>query len=213
VAGRSFAVWPLRRPLSANHVRLGVEKRRLADPVLAWLRAVAVRTRTGLNDADTARLYAEPLFRMAVDIDLDPGMRKAAGLAVTLLDSGDWKPQAVLSHNDLWRGNVLVGTAPFSSLVFPHRFAIIDWGGSSRSGYPLFDSFLFAESIGHSGGRLRRDLLSCGDDLAIPPRHVPGYLCAALGALALRADCFPRQRFIGLCNKVAQGMQGAGFLP
>jgi hypothetical protein len=211
-SGRSFAVWPLRRPLSANHLRLGIEKRQLASPVLSWLRAVAVHTRVELDAADTASLYAEPLFRMAEDIDLDPGLRKAAGVGLTLLDSGDWKPQAVLSHNDLWMGNVLVGTVPLSGLIFPRRFSIIDWVGSSRMGYPFFDTYLFAESIGHSGGTLRQDLVSCCEELGMPLRHVPGYLCAALGALALKADCFPGPRLISLCNRVAQGMQRAGLI-
>lgn len=211
VAGRSFAIWPLRCPLSANRLRKGLEKRRLAGSVMRWLKAVARRTQVELNDQDTARLYAEPLFRMAEDIDLGADIRKIARQAITGLDSGDWRPKSVLSHNDLWMGNVLVSNAPLGGLILPRKFAVIDWAGSSVKGYPLFDAISFGESVGRSASRLRRDLVSYCDDLGIAPRHSASYVCAALGAVVLKADCFPKPRFINLCSNMMWSLRRTGM--
>ena len=92
------------------------------------------------------------------------------------------------------------------------QMAVIDWAGSSVNGYPLFDTISFGESVGRSASRLRRDLLAYCEELRIAPRHSASYVCAALGAVVLKADCFPKPRFINLCSNMCNKNRNKGSL-
>lgn len=209
--GRSFAIWPLRRPPSRNRLLLALEKRLVAGPVLSWLKGVAVKTRIELPRSQIEQKYQAPLLGLVRGEDLDPAVRQLARKALAALEAGQWTPQGVLSHNDLWIGNVLFDGGPLRTLVSPSRFTVIDWGGGYRHGYPTYDSFYFGRSIGLNPWLLRRALVSYCSRLAMPLDHVAYYVCAAAGVQGTKRDCFPRQRFVELCGGTAQSLRQLGL--
>jgi hypothetical protein len=106
--GRSFVVWPAYRSLSSHRVFHALQKRLISGQVFDWLREVTGATASLADAAAVESVYRSPLTSMAGDDCINPDIRMAAQAGLARLSSGGWRPVTVLSHNDLWIGNVML---------------------------------------------------------------------------------------------------------
>jgi hypothetical protein len=156
--GRSFVVWPAYRSLSSHRVFHALQKRLISGQVFDWLREA---TRATMRIADAAAIesiYRSPLASMAGDDGMNADIRMAAQSSLARLSSGSWRPVTVLSHNDLWIGNLLLPLWRNGRQKRTYGFYLIDWAGVAPQGYPFVDLLRFAQSIGMSRAKARAEV-------------------------------------------------------
>jgi hypothetical protein len=186
----SYALWPLRQPMSSNPFRRKVEKLLLAPRVFRWLREVASQT---VKPADRSAM-AEHAARLQGVAALPSSIKSAAEAAERAFLSGKVPALHVLHHGDLWRGNVL--RAPSKT-----GFIIIDWAGAKIDGVPFFDLVKFGRSIGASRSRLRREFAAHGSVLGCHPSDALPYVLCSLGRLSSELEYFPETMFVEMCKQ------------
>ena len=116
------------------------------------------------------------------------------------LSSGAWRPATVLSHNDLWIGNVLLPLTRSTGHKQSFGFYLIDWAGVAPHGYPFVDLLRFAQSIGMSRTKARAEIARHCQVLNCGTAEVLSYVLAGLAAIGYRSDAFPASRFRSLCE-------------
>ena len=120
------------------------------------------------------------------------------------LQNGEWQPQFVLAHNDLWLGNVLHAPAGGK-----YPFAIIDWLGASTRGYAIYDLVRLAQSTGLARNAIAVELESHRALLECRREQLQFYLLAALGSILLNLEAFPRERFNVMAGTCWETLQAA----
>lgn len=198
---RSYAVWPWRPSLSHYRLLRYIQKRRLAPRVLAWLRDVARHTREDLTPDRRAPVYDRPLQFLMEHPRMAASVQKAAGEILARIESGAWRPQGVLEHNDLWTGNLLLPGNAEHGAGNRHGFLVIDWAGSSFPGRPLFDVVRFCKSAGLSHGRLSNELDAHLDIVGAVRSDILGYMLAGVGSVGLNLGHFPEERYLAACER------------
>ena len=198
--GRSFVVWPAYKSLSRHRVIHALQKRLISGQVLDWLREATRATVRLADPADTAAIYTKPLTSMAADETINPDIRAAAQSSLAQLSSGAWRPVTVLSHNDLWIGNVLLPLTRSERRKLAYGFYLIDWAGVAPHGYPLVDLLRFAQSIGMPRMKARAEIARHCQVLNCTTAEVLSYVLAGLAAIGYRSDHFPANRFRSLCE-------------
>jgi len=196
--GRSFAVWPARKPLSANRVRSKIERMLLAPIVFRWLGEIASQTVTAANPAK----LAENARRLQSLASAPKSVRIAAEKAGDAFVTGAVPALQVLQHGDLWPGNIL--WAPTET-----RFIVIDWPGARPDGSPFFDFFQFATLVGASKYTLYRQLKAYCQSVGCTPCNAHAYLLSALGALHVELEHFPENSFFTLCERLLNALDPA----
>jgi hypothetical protein len=188
IDGLSFAVFPYCAPLSKRRLVRFLERRSLRPALLKWLAQATRQTRSApvSESAEVSKFWRAPL-QCAASI---PNLQDHANHALARLDSGNWRPRFVLSHNDLWIGNVL--RAPPGSRA---PFVVIDWGGATPRGYAMFDLVRLGASLGLSAAAMGREVALHCEIIECAREDAGAYLLAALGHIGLNLENFPRGRF------------------
>lgn len=199
---RSWAIWVWCRPL-AGTTGSWLERRRLADPLHAWLADVTRQTARPAPDDRVDALFARPLARMATQPALSVAVRLAARGALGALDRGAWRPMFVAMHGDLHTGNVLVdvgGATGRADRPEAQRFAVIDWGGARRDGFAVYDLVRLAHALRIGSRRLAARLAEHCDRLGCPVAHAPWHLAAAFADVGDNLEHFPVENYARLAD-------------
>jgi hypothetical protein len=198
--GRSFVVWPAYRSLSSHRVFHALQKRFISGQVFDWLREATGATARLADAAAIESTYRSPLTSMAGDDGINPDIRMAAQSGLARLSSGTWRPVTVLSHNDLWIGNVMLPLKRHDRQKRSYGFYLIDWAGVAPQGYPFVDLLRFAKSIGVPRMKVRAEVARHCGVLNCSTAEVLSYVLAGLAAIGYRSDQFPASRFRVLCE-------------
>jgi len=169
----SYAVLPYRSPFSKRRGMQWIHRLWVRQHLLEWLAQVAQRRSAPCE----ASRYEASLKALA---DTVPENSPSAALlqgADEHLRSGRFAPKTAPMHGDLWRGNVLRGTASTA-------FTLVDWRGSTTHGFPIFDLIRVAESFGLSAKALGRELHRHRAALGCQVADLRLYLLGALGHYA-----------------------------
>jgi hypothetical protein len=197
---RSYALWPARRPLSANRVIRKIEKIILAPRVFHWLRAVAAQS---IKPADRAVLAAQAA-RLESLAALPLPIRNAAGRARDAFLSGAVRPVHVLQHGDMWLGNILLAPTRMG-------FIVIDWPGAALDGVPFYDLLKFSASVGASKPKLGREIAAHAAIAGCNPNDASIYVLSGLGRLHRELEYFPEASFVELCKQKLRALGLAGI--
>lgn len=210
IGGRSYSVLPYQEPLARSRVPWLWQRRQVAAALVGWLRdATAATVRERLSGR-----FEAPIATLASISGAPSPIRRAADQALTRMEKGDWTPQHVIMHGDLWKGNVLLDRAWRSRLGAaagrPRRFFLIDWPGSLVEGYGIFDLIRLSRNFRVPRDRLASEiahhchLLKCGWPDAV------GHLLAALGSIGSNLELFPKSRYLELMRNCVGALAQAG---
>jgi hypothetical protein len=188
--GLTWALFTLNQPLSNDPWRWRWEKARIAWPVTTWLTSVVRKSKIPIVDQDMTQTAIAPLKAFSENEDFPMDFRQQANRSIKRIESGAWKPQTILAHNDLWKGNIMLPGSDDHGETSP-KFRVIDWAGSSTKGFAFFDLMKLARSFKFPGLftkqiiRKQCALLECAEE------DVMSYLLAALGTLGMNLENFP----------------------
>jgi len=203
VEGLSYVVLPRKYPLSNSPLLWRLQRRSLRPRLLSWLRSVTRETISTPSEAEVCRDFLDPLKDVADDGSFEGSVRSEARLAVDRLLKGKWAPKHVLSHNDLWKDNILLDSgAPWVKLA--GKFAIIDWGGSHIKGHAIYDLIRLSSSVCLSRRGLTHELQEHSLILGCSVSDTKCYLLASLGFLGRHLECFPRERYCAIVHSCAK---------
>ena len=188
--GLSYSVTAFHQPISQSGIELPW-KPSLRAAILEWLRtSVSVTLSENICRGD----IADSVASLRDIADSSSFLRLAAEVAYDRCKSDEFSPRKVLMHGDLWSGNLL----KCRNQTYP--FYIIDWRGSRKTGYPIFDLVRMAQSLKIPHGRVCLELFNHARLLKCELQDARTYLVAALGSLAANLDQFPTDRFIALAE-------------
>jgi class 3 adenylate cyclase len=89
------------------------------------------------------------------------------------------------------------------------RFAIIDWCGASREGYPIFDLLRLADSMRVSDARLAVELARHCELLGGDLDDAASHTAAGLADLGAHLECFPVAAYSALIDRVLRRLESA----
>lgn len=197
-AGASWALLPYCDPLARQGPLWWLQRHAVARGASAWLRASARATRMPVPDDQLFDRFEKPLLQLAHSALVGEEVRRAGLQALERLRSGAWRPQHVLMHGDLSRGNLLLDRTRRGA--WSGRFMLIDWGGARREGHAAFDLLRLATALRMRPAALRRELLHYAQALELAPVDLGSHLCAALGHLHLDLQHFPVANFVRMAH-------------
>jgi hypothetical protein len=200
VEGRTYSVQPLLTPLARARLGWWMQRALVRPALLQWLHGALARTARAVDPTRMNEQYLLPLEAIAEAEDLSVEVRRKATYALDRLQRRRWQPVECLMHGDLWRGNLMLKRDGTGVAQWAERLTIIDWSGARIDGYPLVDLVRAAESLALPRGRSRQELLRHCATLQCEPDDAHGYVLAAVGALALEPEYFPRPSFLHLVN-------------
>ncbi|HEX5461234.1 MAG TPA: phosphotransferase [Steroidobacteraceae bacterium] len=186
----TYAVLPYRRPLSQKRIIGRLDLLRMQRHICNWLLQVVQRHGAA---TDVAR-YQHALSALARLIA--PQSPAAASLpsAQRHLASGRFLPRSTPMHGDIWKSNVLRGNSRSAP------FTLIDWRGSRKDGFPIFDLIRAAQSFRLSARALSRQLRFHQAALGCQPEDLPVYLLGALGQCAEQLGEMPPALFQSMAD-------------
>ncbi len=197
----SWALLPWGQPLPGGRLAQPLVRLRLRRSLLDWLRSVTRETRREVEPERHARAVARLAF-------VGGELGQAAVAASERLARGGLRSVCVLSHGDLWLGNVLL--APHApERAWARRFLVIDWPGASAEGFAVYDLLRLSASLQLRPKQLRAELLAHAELLECTLEDTRIHLLASLGDLAERLDHFPRERFAELAHGVLSQLERA----
>ncbi len=198
--GRSYAVWPWRRPMAQQGVAWRLCRPRVRSAVLEWLRGSALAAAKGERSEQVRERYRESLSHVIDSEVFSAEQCVSAKEALERLASGKWRPVSIIDHNDLWRGNIHWNIDGSGRRCGRSRFVIIDWGGANVDGFGFFDLVRWARSTDTPRTQLSREIATHAEILGIELRDTSGHLLAALGRLAVHREHFPMDRLKALVS-------------
>ena len=194
--GRTYAVWPLRTPVSSNRILRRIQRWQILPGVLDWLDQIIS---LGAMESTPAE-YTAPLDSLETFTELGGEFRQACQQAREDFQSGRVVPMHIPIHGDLWMGNLLFpgpgGPLPGNR----HGFLLVDWGGAKAAGYPFLDLIKLASSANLSARRCRMELERQAKQLGCRAVDARSYLLTGLADLANHLNEMPREHFIRLCR-------------
>lgn len=199
IDGRSCAVWPRHEPfIPSNPMFFGLffKLRRMfhRKSFLDWAYDLCAYTISGpLATESIDSGFIKPLQHVEANNMLPDDMRQHAHIAIQRIRNRQWHPMHCVQHGDLWYGNFLFPVS--HNQRDSAKFYVIDWGGATIDGYPVFDFTRLAiamecnaRSASPHIDRLTR-LLGC------ERIDIASYVLCAIGEMATRLEHFPEQQF------------------
>ncbi len=215
--GISWALFHINYPLSHGRIKWILQRNLLGPAILKWLAGVLKKSWKKLPEQNIFTLFTDPLKTMVNDGDFSTDIRKCASNALDSLESGLWNPSVCLSHNDLWKGNIMVPLSYPDDLIKHDRgklqsgsFRVIDWAGSSVEGIPFFDLIKFCRSFQLPVYYTRKAVSTHCGILDCSMREARFYLIAALALLGQNLDQFPRSAYLDLSYNLFNHMTAMG---
>lgn len=211
IDGLSFAIWPYCESIAEHHVEW-LARRVLAEPLLQWLQEVAVQTRQLVTAESELQTLDRALCHMATDKRLSARARLAATHALRCLDRPGFRALHIASHGDLHIGNVLIDTSGVTGrgdVAWTKRFALIDWGGGTLQGWPLFDLLRAADSLRISDGALCSELRAHCELLQLTLDDAGAHLTFALAMIGANLEQFPLEAYNFMVERVLARFESA----
>lgn len=205
VDGISWALFHMNYPLSDGRIKWILQRNLLAPAILKWIAGSLEKSCKKLPIPNISTFFNGPVNQMVNDGDFSTDIRKCASDALDSLESGLWHPQLCLSHNDLWKGNIMVPSGVTNTdrgRFYFSRFRVIDWAGSTVEGIPFFDLMKFCQSFQVPRYYTRKAILTHCRILNCNMREARFYLIAALALLGQNLDQFPRNAYIHLSHSL-----------
>jgi hypothetical protein len=207
---RTYAVLPYYKPISKGRITKRVHRRMVRPVILDWLARVAETTAMAPDEQQTRDSFITPLTQVAANEIMDPSTRHAAESALNRLHAGEWEPRHIVSHGDMWDGNILFShkeshdhTNPFSRIV------IIDWPGALTDGYPLYDLIRISRSMQLPNHLLQSQILRHCRALGCEPAGAIDHLVAAIAHLGRRLGQFPPEGYAKLAEDCLRSLKPA----
>ncbi len=188
---RSFRLVPLLKPLRTGRLLGRIDRLRVRGAALAWVRELAARAEPPSGEAPAR--FIPCLAALAATPGLPDDIAAAAEDAQAALETGRVQVGHVPMHGDLWVGNLL--------RTAQGALCVIDWGGSERQGYGLFDLMRLGESLRLPPGRFGREI-AAHEALLGGRAAARIHLLAALGHYAANLGQFPLERFVTMATSV-----------
>lgn len=185
---RSFLVLPRCTPLKPGRLGRLFQKPMVVGKILPWLRALALH---GADHQSADHEFCASLDALIDMPELPEAMRDTARRSREAIAAGRIFARHVPMHGDLWRNNVMQNDAG--------NLAIIDWAGSARQGYAIYDLVRFHQSFGMTQAKFAAELSWYCETLG-GMDTVVAHLLGGLGHYANRLGEFPRERFVALAN-------------
>jgi len=201
IRGLSFAVLPYREPLSEKRLAGWLERKRIGPKVFHWLQGLTRQTMCDVSMADRHAKFIRPLGQLSELAGASDALRHAAADALDGLENDRWTPRHVLTHGDLWKGNLLLDEAL--------GFVVIDWPGSNIHGYAMYDLARLAESFGVKGDQFEDQVLAHCRLLDCDPRDAVSHLTAGLGHLSQNLEHFSMHRFLSMADECVRRVSSA----
>lgn len=195
----TYAVLPYRKPLSRRRILGRLDLLRMQRHVCDWLLRVARRHGA---ETDMAR-YRSSLSALARVISPDSAAAACLRSTESHLRSGRFVARSLPMHGDIWKANVLRG----GSAAAP--FTLIDWGGSAKDGFPIYDLIRAAQTFHLSPKALQAQLRLHRAALACQPEDLSAYLLGALGYYAGRLGEMPPDAFRALADECVTRLSAA----
>ncbi len=212
MSGRSFAVLPYYEPLANSRIGWFVKRASLRRRILEWLRRVTEATKVVATGEEADRDFRAPLLHVAEDVHMSDRIREAATRAADRLGSGQWIAQYVLSHNDLWKGNLLserTGCGETKRSGTTWGFKVIDWLGGRRRGHAIYDLIRLTSSLAASRDTLLQELAAHCEILGCDLDDTLGYFLSSTGYLGTRLEHFSRARYVASTEKYFRVLEAA----
>jgi Phosphotransferase enzyme family len=186
-AGRTFAVWPMKRPFQASsRVMRRVKGRFYARRITQW---AATLCRETLAPAASETVLRD--LRVIIEDSAFPDdIRQAAEQAATRLRAGQWRPRHCLHHGDFWPENLLL---PTGSGV--PSFYVIDWAGMQRQGYPFLDLASMLKQLRCGAQFNAKCVKEVSLQVGCDKEDVTAYILSACGQIGANLEHFPPNRF------------------
>jgi len=198
VDGRSYVVLPYCRDFASWRPRRILQRLRIQNSMLDWLRQATSAAAEAHGDGEEAGAgYASVLRHLERQRLLNDDIQQAIHRALNRLESGRWTPRHTFDHNDLYLCNIMLPARTPASPSRPrYPFVLIDWGGANSKGFGIYDLVRLARAFNLSDASLRRELREHCIALGCEPEDTPGHLLAAGGRLHRHIEHFPEDRFV-----------------
>ena len=193
---RSYALLPYRKPVSQQRLLRRYQERLLTPGILDWLARVATKTDDRRDATGDLPTYRTNLAALAATSGIGSEISDAVARAEQSLVSEMVRPWIMPMHGDLWSGNIL--RAPDRSGFL---FSIIDWRGSTITGFPIYDLVRFAQSYRLSPRVLGKELARHAGILGCSKEATLVHLLAALGYYAVNRGEMPLENFVLMCRR------------
>jgi hypothetical protein len=195
----TYAVLPYRKPLSRRRILGRLDLLRMQRHVCDWLLRVAQRHGA---QTDIAR-YRSSFSALAPVISPDSPTAGCLRSAESHLRSGRFVARSTPMHGDIWKANVLRG----ASASVP--FTLIDWRGSAKDGFPIYDLMRAAQTFRLSPKALQAQLQFHQAALGCQPQDLSLYLLGALGYYAGRLGEMPPDVFQAMADECVTRLSSA----
>jgi hypothetical protein len=190
IDGQSYSITAYCTPLSSQRWLNRWQRLRMGSSMLAWLTEVTRHSAKVISDVDDK--VRAPLEALASNDSVDEATRQSAASAIEDLDSGRWRPRAVIAHNDLWWGNFVHRSRTVSDRL---PFRVIDWAGGKVDGMPFYDLVRLSISLNPCRRRFRHQLQAHAAILGCEPADSLHYLSVAFGELSRNLGEWPVEQF------------------
>jgi hypothetical protein len=178
--GRSFTILPYHRPFSNNRYLWVMQRSGVAPDLFDWILGLSRESKLPRDKGPRLETYRDNLACIATLMTGHDALLRAVASGTDRIERGEIDPRFAPMHGDLWRGNILRGSASGS-----HRFSVIDWRGSEIDGFPMFDLVRLSQSFRQSSCQLARELRRHAGALDCSIRDLEVHLLAALGHYAV----------------------------
>ncbi len=207
----TVAAFPWCEPFSDRRWRWPLQRIRLRPELLGWLHDATAASATVPTPECSSQLFGSAMAEVA------SGAGAAAGFSVRTKElaarageraiSGEWSPQNVICHNDLWKHNLL--RRPKDDVQNRYGFVIIDWPGARVDGHAFFDLVRAAISLKSGTRRLAGEIFRHSRTLGCAPVDSFGYLAAALGVLGRDLGEFEPARYVAMGETCLDALEAA----
>ncbi|MCC5796249.1 MAG: hypothetical protein JJU48_02845 [Methylophaga sp.] len=177
-------------PLRSN-ISWAIQKRYIAPYILRW---IAEHSPVQLSEVVTLKNNLTELYQEQA---LQRQIRENIENALNALYVGDWKPILVPSHNDFWKGNIMLPTDKLLS----REFRLIDCGASSIDGYGLQDFVSLGRSFAISSRAISKALGYFASNCSLSKEQLMFQYLAGMAHLYKNLGEFPLERFHQKLNR------------
>lgn len=208
VGDTTYAAYRYCPPLARSGLHGVLHRWLVSRPVLSWLRAIIEATSARASLVDIKTHFMAPIELLLKTPGISPPLKQAAKTTIGRLASGQWVAYHVVTHFDLWTGNILFD-CPRRLPQVHDKFVIIDWAGSTMRGYGIYDLLRLCESLRSPSGTLMRELRSHCSILHCDLIDARSHLIAALGHLRMHLEHFALSRFLSLAHRCMSSLDMA----
>lgn len=199
IDGRSCAVWPRHEPfIPSRSLLFGpyFKLRRMLhrNSFLDWAYNLCAHTLSGsLTEQSVDSGFIKPLQHVEASNALPDEMRQHAHIAIQRIRNRQWRPMHCVQHGDLWYGNFLFPIG--HNRQDRAKLYVIDWGGATLDGYPVFDFTRLAIAMECNARSVSLHIDKLTKLLGCERIDIASYVLCAIGEMATRLEHFPEQQF------------------